>query len=112
MVTQTADSAPAVQDVEMEDAELLTVQEIREQALQIDKAATSKELRFILRVLRSLPNTRRKLSLVVVRSLAVQLFPAGAEREGIMAYIEDYPEGMQKPEMPRPRAAIKSPCRK
>ena len=69
------------------DAELLAVQEIRDHARQIDKAVVSKEPRFILRVLRSLPTTRRKLALVVVRSLAVQLYPAGPERDGIMAYI-------------------------
>uniref|UniRef100_A0A182JBK4 Probable 26S proteasome non-ATPase regulatory subunit 3 n=1 Tax=Anopheles atroparvus TaxID=41427 RepID=A0A182JBK4_ANOAO len=123
MVSQTAatassDSQPIV-DVEMEsaedaeaakkDAELLAVQEIRDHARQIDKAVVSKEPRFILRVLRSLPTTRRKLSLVVVRSLAVQLYPAGPERDGVMAYIEDYPAGAQEPELPRPRAAIKSP---
>ncbi|XP_052894594.1 probable 26S proteasome non-ATPase regulatory subunit 3 [Anopheles moucheti] len=123
MVSQTATAAAAsaepIVDVEMEsaedaetakkDAELLAVQELRDHARQIDKAVVSKEPRFILRVLRSLPTMRRKLALVVVRSLAVQLYPAGSERDGIMAYIEDYPAGAQEPELPRPRAAIKSP---
>uniref|UniRef100_U5EZB6 Probable 26S proteasome non-ATPase regulatory subunit 3 n=1 Tax=Corethrella appendiculata TaxID=1370023 RepID=U5EZB6_9DIPT len=115
MVTQT-DSG--TQDVEMEavedveatkkDTEMVTVQEIREQARQIDKAVVNKESRFILRVLRSLPNTRRKLSLVVVRNLAIQLYPAGVERDSILTYIEDG-SGTEQPELPRPRAAIKSP---
>lgn len=111
----------AVQDIEMEvtetvdpetlkkDADLATVQEVREHARQIDKAVTSKEPRYILRVLRSLPNTRRKLNPNVLRALASQLYPAGAERDFILTFIEDLPAGSVEPEILRPRAAIKSP---
>nr|Q9U5Z8.1 RecName: Full=Probable 26S proteasome non-ATPase regulatory subunit 3; Short=26S proteasome subunit S3; AltName: Full=26S proteasome regulatory subunit RPN3; AltName: Full=Diphenol oxidase A2 component; Short=DOX-A2 [Anopheles stephensi]CAB61220.1 26S proteasome regulatory subunit [Anopheles stephensi] len=117
--TATAASEPIV-DVEMEsaedaetakkDAELLAVQEIRDHARQIDKAVVSKEPRFILRVLRSLPTTRRKLALVVVGSLAVQLYPAGPERDGNQwAYIEDYPAGAQEPEGLHDPGSDKSP---
>ena len=109
----------ATQDVEMEvenvekdpeteqkDKDLLAVQEIREHAKQIDKAVASKEPRFILRVLRSLPNTRGKLNPNVLRTLATQLYPIGAERDAILVYLE---ESTADPEVTRPRAAVKSP---
>lgn len=91
------------------DADLNAVQEIREQCKQIDKAVASKEPRFILRVLRSLPSIRRKLNPNVLRSLAAQLFPIGAEREAIVAFLEDLPAGSTEPEVSRPRTAIKTP---
>jgi len=112
----------ATQDVEMEvetveqdpetlkkDADLTAIQEIREHAKQIDKAVASKEPRFILRVLRSLPNTRRKLNPNVLRSLAAQLYPIGAERESILVYLEELQGGSGEPEITRPRAAVKTP---
>lgn len=91
------------------EAETNAVQEIREHAKQIDKAVASKEPRFILRVLRSLPNTRRKLNATVLRSLAAQLYPVGAEREAILVYLEDLPAGAVEPEVVRPRTAVKTP---
>lgn len=111
----------ATQDVEMEvvensensaeqepkkDPDVLAVQELREHVKLIDKAVSSKEPRFILRVLRSLPNTRRKLNSNVLRALASTLFPGGAERDTILAYVED----ATKPELEitRPKT-IKTP---
>lgn len=114
--------ATAEKDVEMEveavepdpetlkkDADLTAIQEIREHAKQIDKAVASKEPRFILRVLRSLPTTRRKLNPNVLRALAAQLYPIGAERESILVYLEEIPAGSVEPEVTRPRAAVKTP---
>lgn len=91
------------------DADLTTIQEIREQARLIEKAVVSKEPRFILRVLRGLPNTRRKLNPAVMNSLVSQLYPAGAEKDQILVYIEDLPAGTTEPELPRPRTAVKVP---
>ena len=112
----------AVQDVDMEaadatvdpeklklDADVLAVQEIREHVKQIEKAITSKEPRFILRVLRSLPNTRRKVNPGVLRSLANQIYPAGAERITILQFVEPLEKDKSEPEVPRARAATKSP---
>jgi 26S proteasome regulatory subunit N3 len=119
MVATAAPAAAPAIDVEMEvvedpetlkkDADNLAVQEIREHTKQIDKAVASKEPRFILRVLRSLPNTRRKLNANVLRSLAAQLYPAGAERESILVYVEELPAGSAEPEVVRPRVAVKTP---
>lgn len=92
----------ASQDVEMEvvestenaeqepkkDTDVLAVQEIREHVKLIDKAVSSKEPRFILRVLRSLPNTRRKLNPNVLRALASTFYPSN-ERDAILVYVEE-----------------------
>lgn len=106
MVTQE------IQDVEMEnvdpealkkEADLAAVQELREHAKQIEKSVTNKEHRFILRVLRSLPASRRKLNAIVLRGLISQLYPA-TEKAPLINYIEDATE----PDLPRPKA-IKTP---
>lgn len=68
------------------DLDSVVVQEIRDQIRQIEKAVATKESRFILRVLRSLPNTRRKLNGSILRSI-VYLFTSGAERESALSLI-------------------------
>lgn len=107
------------QDVEMEvvegaetdpkkDADVTAVQEIREHVKQIDKAVSSKEPRFILRVLRSLPNTRRKLNANVLRTLANHIYPSGSEREAILIFVEEASKDDQEVSRP-PRSVIKTP---
>lgn len=104
-------SVEKIEDPEQtkKDADLMTIQEIREQARLIEKAVVSKEPRFILRVLRGLPNTRRKLNPAVMNSLVSQLYPVGIEKDQILVYIEDLPAGTTEPELPRPRTAVKVP---
>lgn len=51
------------------DVDAQSIQEIKEQIKQIEKAVQTKEQRFVLRVLRALPNTRRKLTVPVLKSL-------------------------------------------
>lgn len=106
MVTQE------IQDVEMEnvdpevlkkDADLAAVAELREHVKQIEKAVTNKEPRFILRVLRSLPTTRRKLNAIVLRGLVSQLYPV-SEKGAIVGYVEEAIE----PDLPRPKT-LKTP---
>lgn len=112
----------APQDVEMEvvegggetetdpkkDSDVTAVQEIREHVKQIDKAVSSKEPRFILRVLRSLPTIRRKLNGNVLRTLANHLYPAGAEREAILVFVEEATSNVELEEK-KTRAVVKSP---
>lgn len=115
-----AKEEPAVvQDVEMESAEdlenakkdqdLAAVHEIREHCRQIEKAVLTKEPRFILRVLRLLPNTRRKLNTNVLRNLTAHLYPAGAERDAINEYLDAVATGQEVEASLRPRATIKTP---
>lgn len=76
---------------------------------QIEKAITSKEPRFILRVLRTLPNTRRKVNPGVLRALANQIYPVGTERTAILQFVQTLDKGQTEPEVPRARTATKSP---
>lgn len=68
------------------DSDAIVVQEIRDQIRQIEKAVATKESRFILRVLRTLSNTRRKLNNSILRSIAY-LFTSGTERESVLSLI-------------------------
>ncbi|KAK9510212.1 hypothetical protein O3M35_005045 [Rhynocoris fuscipes] len=71
-------------------ADSISIQEIREHIRQIEKAVQSKEPRFILRVLRSLPNTRRKLTPVVLRGIIAGFYThSAAERDALMVFIEE-----------------------
>lgn len=117
MVTK---NEPQPQDVEMESAEdvesqkreqdLASVQEIREHCRQIEKAVLTKEPRFILRVLRSLPNTRRKSSTIVLRNLIAIVYPAGVERDSIGQFLDALQPGQELDVLQqRTRATIKSP---
>ncbi|XP_014230131.1 probable 26S proteasome non-ATPase regulatory subunit 3 [Trichogramma pretiosum] len=67
---------------EKKDLNLLAINEIRDHVRQIEKAVQNKEPRFIVRILRALPNTRRKLNAAVMEGI-VKLFysKAGAEKE-------------------------------
>nr|QBH73722.1 26S proteasome regulatory subunit S3 [Eurycantha calcarata] len=72
------------------DVDLLTTQDVRDHARQIEKAVQSKEPRFILRVLRSLPNTRRKLNPAVLRGIVTGFYTHSAsERDALMAFIDE-----------------------
>jgi 26S proteasome regulatory subunit N3 len=90
------------------DADSAAVQEIRDHIKQIEKSVSTKEPRFILRVLRSLPNTRRKLNANVLRSLASQLYPVGSERDNILVFVEEAALSAEQ-EVARPRTVIKTP---
>lgn len=87
------------------DVDLQSILEIREHARQIEKAVTSKEPRFILRVLRTLPSTRRKLNGTVLRGLINQIYPAN-ERDLLSAYVD---EPAAEIDTSRTRSAVKSP---
>lgn len=108
---ENADNAGTAEDAETakKDADLLTIQEIREQCRQIEKAVTSKEPRYILRVLRGLPNTRRKTNPIVLKHLATHLYPQGAERDTIVSYIPPPAPGAHEPEGLKSRPATKPP---
>jgi len=72
------------------DTDALTIQDIREHARQIEKAVQSKEPRFILRVLRTLPNTRRKLNPNVLRGIITGFYTHSAtERDALLGFVEE-----------------------
>lgn len=72
------------------DTDMITIQDIKEHTRQIEKAVQTKEPRFILRVLRSLPNTRRKLNPVVLRGIVMGFYThSSAEKDALLAFIEE-----------------------
>lgn len=105
---KNADSPPGPEAGDSKrDLDLQSLLELREQVRQIEKGVSNKENRFILRVLRCLPNTRRKLNGAVLRGLINQVFPLN-ERDAMLTYIEDNPGGNEI-ETQRTRSATKSP---
>jgi len=90
-MTATEKKEDKVEDVEMKDEsaekeekkdpDLLTVEDIREHCKLIRRSVESKESRFILRVLRALPVTRRKLNPVVLRTVLKTFYTADADKE-------------------------------
>ncbi|KAI4464795.1 26s proteasome non-atpase regulatory subunit 3/cop9 signalosome complex subunit 3 [Holotrichia oblita] len=106
---KNADSPPGVEAGDCKrDLDLQSLQEIREQARQIEKAVTSKENRFISRVLRCLPNTRRKLNGIVLRGLISQIYPL-SERESLLTFVEEAAGSSDVEQNTRVRSAIKTP---
>lgn len=101
----TADS-PVVDDVEMaapadekeaekKDPALLAVEDIKEQCRFIRRSVETKEPRFVLRVLRSLPATRRKLTPTVLRTLFRSLYTNDVDKETgqeLVKFLEVAPE--------------------
>nr|QBH73731.1 26S proteasome regulatory subunit S3 [Thermobia domestica] len=72
------------------DVDLLTIEDIREHARQIEKAVNNKEPRFILRVLRALPNTRRKLNAVVLRRIINGFYTHSTkDKEALLCYVDE-----------------------
>lgn len=106
---KNADSPPGVEAGDCKrDLDLQSLQEIREQVRQIEKAVTSKENRFVSRVLRCLPNTRRKLNGIVLRGLISQIYPL-SEREALVAFVEEAAGSSDIEQNTRVRSAIKTP---
>lgn len=71
---------------EKKDLNMVAVLEIREQVRQIEKAVVTKESRFISRVLRQLPNTRRKLNYSILRNIVNSII-YGIERDSVLSLL-------------------------
>uniref|UniRef100_A0A6M2CTP8 26S proteasome non-ATPase regulatory subunit 3 N-terminal TPR repeats domain-containing protein n=1 Tax=Rhipicephalus microplus TaxID=6941 RepID=A0A6M2CTP8_RHIMP len=98
MVTEQADvemknvDSPAVaeQDAVKADPDTLTIEDIKEQARHIEKAVTSKEPRFILRILRALMPTRKRLNDRVLRKIVTGFFThSSQDREALLGCLEE-----------------------
>jgi len=92
MTAATVAKADKVEDVEMKDAveeekvekkdpNLLSVEDIREHCKLIRRSVETKETRFMLRVLRALPVTRRKTNPIVLRSVLKTFYTAEADKD-------------------------------
>lgn len=75
---------------ERKDTDVQTLYDIREHIRQIEKAVQNKEPRFVLRALRALPNTRRRLNPVVLRGLVTGFYTRStSERDALLAWVEE-----------------------
>nr|CAG4643837.1 EOG090X03QW [Lepidurus arcticus] len=90
------EATPAVEDVK-KDPDITTTEEIREHGRQIEKAVSSKEPRYTLRVLRALPNTRRRLNPTVLRRIINGYYAhLPKERESLLTYTPESETGSQQ----------------
>ncbi|XP_071522252.1 probable 26S proteasome non-ATPase regulatory subunit 3 [Panulirus ornatus] len=74
------------------DPDTLTLEDVKEHIRLVERSIVSKEPRFVLRVLRALPATRRKLTPNVLRRLVAMYFGRSEnkqEREAILQFIEE-----------------------
>ncbi|RVE70050.1 hypothetical protein OJAV_G00084350 [Oryzias javanicus] len=90
------DAAP--QDVEMPEEEAkqpreldsLTLEDIKEHVKQIEKAVSGKEPRFVLRALRALPSTSRRLNANVLHKSVCGFFTSSAAtRDFLLGFLEE-----------------------
>ncbi|KAK1160216.1 26S proteasome non-ATPase regulatory subunit 3-like [Acipenser oxyrinchus oxyrinchus] len=93
---------PEPQDVEMpeenasaagkphRELDTLTLEDIREHVKQIEKAVSGKEPRFVLRALRALPSTSRRLNPSVLHKAVSGFFTSHAEgRDFLLSFLEE-----------------------
>ncbi|CAG0894497.1 unnamed protein product [Darwinula stevensoni] len=91
---------------EKKDADLLTLEDVREHVRLIEKSVVSKEPRFMLRVLRCLATTRQKLNAVVLRRLVIGFYThSNKERDALLQFIEEPMEVSEAVSAFRPRSA-------
>jgi len=78
--------------VEKKDPNLLSAEDVREHCKLIRRSVESKEARFMLRVLRALPVTRRKVNPVVLRSVLRTFYTAEGDRTTREALLNFVPQ--------------------
>jgi len=92
MTTETEEKEK-VPEPEKKDPNLLSVEDIREHCKLIKRSVESKEPRFVLRVLRSLPATRKKINPIVLRTLVKGFYTySEEEKENLFKYVESAAE--------------------
>lgn len=72
--------------LQLSDADRLTVEDIREQIRHIERGVATKELRFFVRVVRSLVHIRKKLNENVYRKLVSTYLPAFQQNTAIQRF--------------------------
>lgn len=72
------------------DPDVLTVEEIKDHAKHIDKYVSTKEPRFMLRILRSLVSTRKKLNFKVLRKVISGFYSnSPSVRDALLAFVDE-----------------------
>eukprot|EP00112_Aurelia_sp_Birch-Aquarium-sp1_P011208 Seg236.5 transcript_id=Seg236.5/GoldUCD/mRNA.D3Y31 product="26S proteasome non-ATPase regulatory subunit 3" protein_id=Seg236.5/GoldUCD/D3Y31 len=85
-----------------EEKDAMAFDDIKEQIFQIEKTVSSKENRYLLRVLRSLNSTRKKLNPNILRRL-INLFCLPASKAGLTEFNEQ-PASADSSDKPRPKS--------
>ncbi|EEC07417.1 hypothetical protein IscW_ISCW005474, partial [Ixodes scapularis] len=91
---KSADSPAAGAGGELEpakaDPDTLTIEDIKEHARHIEKAVNSKEPRFILRILRALMPTRKRLNAKVMRKIVSGFYThSNQSRDALLAFLDE-----------------------
>lgn len=72
------------------DPDTLTIEDLKEHARHIEKAVNSKEPRFILRILRALMPTRKRLNTRVMRKVVTGFYThSSQQRDVLLAYLDE-----------------------
>nr|QBH73726.1 26S proteasome regulatory subunit S3 [Isotomurus palustris] len=89
-VQDSAAQPGATEGEAKKDPDLLTVEDVREQVKQLEKAVYGKDFRFTLRTLRCLANTRRKLNPNVLRRIIFGYYThSSKERELLCGFLAE-----------------------
>lgn len=91
---------------EKKDPDLLTLEDLRQQVSLIEKSVQMKDSRFVSRVLRALPATRKKLNSSVLTALVNGYFTTQSSDKGkMLEYVSQTMETDVKPPAFQPRSA-------
>lgn len=101
----SAESEEPKAEISKEEKERLVLEDLKDQVKYIEKSVSSKEPRFLTRVLRAIPTTRKKLTHPILRKLICGFFPnSSVARDGLLAFLDEPMES--EPGVPfRPRSA-------
>lgn len=94
------------------DPDLLTLEDIREHIRHIEKAVSTKELRYMSRVIRGLVNVRRKLNHVILRKLLQgYMVSMATQRDELVGFLDEPMEsnGPGTPFRPRTGKSANTP---
>ncbi|KAL7637683.1 UNVERIFIED_CONTAM: hypothetical protein RMT77_011292 [Armadillidium vulgare] len=82
----------SVSEKKEKDTETLSLEDLKDQIRLVERSVTTKESRFVLRVLRSLPSTRKKLTANILRKI-INMYYSRPEnkqdKEQILQFIEE-----------------------
>ncbi|PFX26864.1 26S proteasome non-ATPase regulatory subunit 3 [Stylophora pistillata] len=86
----SAESEEPKAEVSKEEKERLVLEDLKDQVKYIEKSVSSKEPRFVTRVLRAIPATRKKLTHAILRKLICGFFPnSSVARDGLLAFLDE-----------------------
>lgn len=89
-VASPASESTPTEAVKPIDADAVSLEEIKEQAKQIEKSVTTKESRFVFRVLRSLAATRKKLNARLLRKIINGFYThSNTQRDLLLRYVDE-----------------------